>query len=139
MIAVFIERTLAEGQQITMAALDEFSRPRREALGLKHGHLMLKHFIDAIHAPLQKWVALDRLNKGGRPPQAARAYLIYRLAEAAPGIIGKSATIASTGPFVTLCSLVLPACGLSAKGVAKAIPPIVRQVRADQAKHRSDP
>jgi hypothetical protein len=128
----FIGRMLADGKQVTMAALEELSRPKRGGLGLTHGHRILKHFIDAINAPLKKWLEIDKLNKGGRSPQVARTVLIHRLAEAAPGIIGKRAPVAATGSFVTLCSLVLPACGLSAKGVEKAIPPIVKPVRAEQ-------
>jgi hypothetical protein len=123
---------LAKENQISVLALDEPTRPRREALGLTRGHQILKHFIDAIHAPLKKWVELDKLNKGGRTPAMARKYLIYCLACKAPGIIGKPATISTSGPFVRLCALLLPACGLSARGIEKAIPPIVRQVRAER-------
>ena len=127
-----IGQMVADGKQITMAALEQEGISKREVLGLQHGHLILKHFIDAINAPLKKWLEIDKLNKGGRPPQMARTVLIHRLAEAAPDIIGKRAPVAATGAFVTLCSLVLPACGLSAKGVEKAIPPIVKPVRAEQ-------
>jgi hypothetical protein len=128
----YFRNMIVDRQQITMAALEEHSSGTRAALGLTHGHLILKHFIDAINAPLKKWLEIDKLNKGGRPPQTARTVLIHRLAKAAPAIIGKRAPVAATGSFVTLCSLVLPACGLSAKGVEKAIPPIVKPVRAEQ-------
>jgi hypothetical protein len=63
-----------------------------------------------------------------------RKYFIQQLARAAPRIIGKRAAVSPTGRFVDLCSAVLPACGLSAKGVAKAIPEIVKQLRAGQGK-----
>jgi hypothetical protein len=123
---------LAKENHTSMVALDEPSRARREALGLKHGHRILQHFIDAIHAPLRNWVELDKLNKGGRTPALARKYLIYCLAYEAPHIIGKPAAISTTGSFVGLCRLLLPTCGLSTRGIEKAIPPIVRQVRAEQ-------
>jgi len=131
-----IGRMVSDRQQITMAALEEKGLPQRESLGLNHGHQILKYFIDTINEPVKKWVEIDRTNKGGRPPEMARRYLISRLAHAAPGIIGKRATIATTGPFVELCSSVLLACGLSAKGIEKAIPPIVKKLRSDQAKQR---
>ena len=72
--------------------------------------------------------------KVGRPADAARNYLIYQLAEAAPEILGKPGTIATTGKFVDLCTAVLMACGLPETGIAKAIPPVVRKLRANQKK-----
>lgn len=57
----------------------------------------------------------------------ARIYLIRTLAQEAPNIIGRRATISTTGKFADLCSLVLPA-----KGIEKAIPPIVRKLRTGQ-------
>ena len=60
--------------------------------------------------------------------------MIYRLAKAAPEIIGKPATVAVTGTFADLCTSVALACGLPEKGIAKAIPAVVRELRADQAK-----
>ena len=129
-----IERMAPEGTSITLPLIEDRSRPMREALGLKHGHLLLAHFVDQVYAPLKKWVELDRLNKGGRPPQIARRIFIRELARAAPNIVGRKATIATTGRFVNLCSAVLLACGLPAEGVEKAIPGIVKQVRSEKPK-----
>lgn len=130
-----IIKSRAIGAPLTMADLENEGLVFGDALGLKHGHEILKHFIDSINRPLKDWIEHDRLNKGGRPADAVRTYLIYRLAEAAPTIIGKSATISTTGKFVELCSLALPACGVSATGIEKAVPSIVKRMRADQAKH----
>ena len=60
--------------------------------------------------------------------------MTYRLAKAAPEIIGKPAPVAVTGTFADLCTSVALACGLPEKGIAKAIPAVVRELRADQAK-----
>jgi hypothetical protein len=60
--------------------------------------------------------------------------LIYQLAEAAPDIVGKLA--ATTGRFVGLCTVVLVACGLPEAGIEKAIPHVVRKLRANQGKWR---
>jgi hypothetical protein len=73
------------------------------AANSKHGHVLLTHFIKRIHQPLARWVETKSLDKGGRPVDVARSYLIYQLAEAAPGIIGEPATVATTGKFVDLC------------------------------------
>jgi hypothetical protein len=125
---------IAAGKPVTIAVLEEKGIPKRDVLGLKHGHKILKHFIDLINAPLRKWVEEDKLNKGGRPADVTRMYLIRALAKEAPNIIGRPATISTTGKFVDLCSLVIPACGVSPKGIEKAIPPIVRQWRAEQTR-----
>ena len=61
------------------------------------------------------------------------------LAQAAPEIIGQAARIAVTGKFVDLCTSVAQVCGLPDDGIAKAIPPVVRKLRADQVKWRHRP
>jgi len=126
----------SQGKRITLASLERETRPTREALGLNHGHRILTYLIERIHGPLERWIELDRLNKGGRNPDPVRRYLIYRLAEAAPSILGKAASVSTTGKFVELCSAVLVACGLSEIGIAEAIPTVVKRLRADQAKWR---
>ncbi len=134
-----IEVKRSVGERITLEFMEEFSRPSREALGLKHGHVILTHFIERIHAPLARWIELKSLDEGGRPADAVRNYLIYQLAEAAPEVIGKRATVATTGTFVDLCTAVLVACGLPEAGIAKAIPPVVRKLRANRARRRRGP
>jgi len=126
----------SQGEPITFASMEDLSRPRRETLGLEYGGVILAYFIEMIHAPFEKWLDLSRQNKGGRPGDAVRGYLIYQLAVAAPEIMGKPATVASTGKFVDLCTAVLVACGVPEAGIAKAIPPVVRKLRSDQAKSR---
>jgi hypothetical protein len=79
-----------------------------------------------IHALLAKWVELKSSDKGDREAGFARRYLIYRLAKAAPEIVGKPATVAVTGTFADLCTSVALACGLPETGIAKAIPAAVR-------------
>ena len=119
--------------KIDLVRASEDTPATRLAFGLKHGNLLLTHFIERLHAPLARWIELDRQNKGGRPANAVRGYLIYRLAEAAPDIIGEPASISSTGTFVDLCTAVLVACGLSETGVAKAVPGMVSKLRRDQS------
>jgi hypothetical protein len=111
----------------------------REALGLKNGHVILQHFIERIHTPLARWIELKSRDKGGRPADAVRNYFIYQLAEAAPEIIGKPARVAVTGKFVDLCTSVFQACGLPEDGIGKAIPQVVRKLRANKAKWRRRP
>jgi hypothetical protein len=119
-----------DNPDITIADLESYYTGHRHVLGLKKGHLLLKHLIETVHDSLRKFVDADRLNDGGRPPNIARRVLVYRLAQMAPEIIGRRASIARSGPFVRLCSEVLPACGLSADGIDAAIPQIVKEMRA---------
>jgi hypothetical protein len=111
------------GERITLQFTEEFSRPSREALGLKLGHIILMRFIERIHAPLVKWVELKGFDKGGQKPGFARRFLIYRLAKAAPEIVGKPATVAVTGTFADLCTAVALACGLPETGPPRLFPP----------------
>jgi hypothetical protein len=131
-----IEVKRSVGERITLEFMEEFSRPIREARGLEHGHVLLTHFIERIHQPLARWLEIKNLDKGGRPADFVRNYLIYQLAEAAPEVIGKAATVATTGKFVELSTSVFQACGLPASGIEKAIPPVVRRLRANQGKWR---
>src|SRR5262249_43393598 len=82
-----IEFKQSQGKRITVASVEQDTRPMRKALGLKHGHLILTYLIEGVHRPLERWIELDRLNKGGRKPDAVRTYLIYRLAEASTDIL----------------------------------------------------
>jgi hypothetical protein len=125
-----------QGERFTVASVEHDTRPKRETLGLQHGHVLLTHFIKRVHQPLATWIEMKSLDKGGRPADVARSYLIYQLAEAAPDIIGKPATGATTGRFVDLCTAVLVACGLPEAGIEKAIPPVVRKLQANQGKRR---
>jgi hypothetical protein len=134
-----IEVKKSLGERITLESMEDLSRPMREAVGLNHGHLILLHFIEQTHAPLARWIAMKNLDRGGRPTDVVRNFLIYQLAEAAPGIIGKRATVATTGRFVYLCTRVLVASGLPEAGIEKAIPPVVRRLRANQRKWRRRP
>jgi hypothetical protein len=118
---------------VTIASIEEDTRPIRQALGLKHGNVLLRHLIERLHAPLARWLELDRQNEGGRPAELGRRYLIYRLAESAPDIIGKPAPVSKTGTFVDLCTAVLVACGVSETGISSVIPDVVTKLRGDQS------
>jgi hypothetical protein len=124
-----------DDRDITIADLENCYTRHRHVLGLKKGHLLLKHLVETIHDSLRNFVEKDKLNDGGRPPNIARRVLVYRLAEMAPEIIGRRAGKGKSGPFVRLCSDVLPACGLSADGIDAAIPEIVKEMRTRHQRH----
>jgi hypothetical protein len=113
---------------MTMEDLEAYYCNERVVLGYQHGGEILKHLIDVVHADLKSWVERDRLNKGGRPASIFRQYIIQRLAERAPLIIGKRATTTAKGRFAELCLAVLPACGFHSEGMEKAIEAVLRKM-----------
>lgn len=117
-------------RSVGLEEIEKFYESKRSDYGLTHALALFLHVIDVVHKPLEEWMELNRRNKGGSPTKAIRRFLIEKLAEAAPLIIGKPAPIAISGDFVSLCAQVLPVCGLSAEGVGKAVPAIVRRIRA---------
>ena len=71
------------------ASLEGLSQPTRQALGLKYGHVILAHFIDQVYAPVKKWTALNKLNKGGRPTEN----VFQELHNSAAGDLGRGQAI----------------------------------------------
>jgi len=122
--------------KITMSRLEARYASERQTLGIKHGHTILNHYINSLWEPLKKWVELNKLNKGGRPPKLARNYLIDQLAERAPELIGEPAAVSTTGEFVEFCAKVLSACRLSTQGVEKAVASVVGQKCARNRQQR---
>ena len=117
-----IESLAAEVGDFRMAQLEEQLLERRKSLGLKIGDLLLIHYIRSITQPIKEFIALDRLNRGGRPPKSvARDLLLFRLAEASPVIIRRRPTATANGLFVRLCVDVFRACGLSNSGIERAV------------------
>ena len=125
-----IRQMVSRQDQITMLHLEARYALERRTLGLKHGHVILKHYITSLWGLLKNWVEADKLNKGGRPPEVARNYLIDQLAGRALELIGRPATVSTTGEFVEFCTKVLSACRLSTEGVEKAVASVVGQKRA---------
>ena len=99
----------------------------RQAAALQHGDLLLHGLVRELLGPLDQWLAQDRLNKGGRPPDTARRFTIIALANAAPAIIGRAATATANGPFARLCAEVLPLLGITVTGLERAIEAALRQ------------
>jgi len=104
----------------------------RRAAALLHGDLLLLGLVRELLGPLDAWLAQDRKNKGGRPPDVARRFTIIALANAAPAIIGRAATATANGPFARLCADVLPLLGIAVSGLERAIEAALRQRRASR-------
>jgi hypothetical protein len=123
-----IQSMIEKSNLVSIADLENQFRDDRKYLGLKYGGETLRHFIDTIHSDLKSWVELDRSNKGGRPADVYRQYIIRRLAERSPWIIGIRATTTAKGKFHKLCVAVLPACGFRSQGIEKAIEAVLKKM-----------
>jgi hypothetical protein len=127
-----LEHLRIKNESFGLEAIEKLYEGERSDYGLTHTAPLLLHVINLLLAPLQKFLELDKLNKGGSPPNATRRFLVERLAAAAPIIIGRRAPVSVTGAFVSLCEQVLPACGLPASGIDKAIPAIARKINRER-------
>lgn len=107
------------------------SPEKREAAGLLYGDLLLA-MVRSAAGPLDEWLAQDRRNKGGSPPDTARRLAIIALANAAPSIIARRATATANGPFARLCADVLALLGIPCTGLERAIETTLRQWRASR-------
>lgn len=125
-----IDRRMRASSKIDADAIAAMSLPRRQAIGLNHGHLLLKYFIDRIHRPLGVWVAINGDNKGGRPRKYAREYLMFWLVYESEALTGKKAPRSKKGVFVDFCRAVVELCDLPSQGADAALPKIVLEVAA---------
>lgn len=118
-----------DGERTSVQDFEQATAAIREMLGLKHAPALLPYLIGRLSQPLADWVAAESLNKGGNPGEVARNYLISRLAQAAPEIIGRKAAVSKTGPFVRLCETVVQECGMEMAGVSEAVARIAADMR----------
>ena len=91
----------------------------RQAQGVAAGPELLGHMLRRIHQPVEDWLEENRSNKGGRPRDQIRLYLISKLAQRSEALIGKPPT--SNGTFMKLCREVVGQCGLETVGLRDAV------------------
>ena len=130
-----IESLLSESLDFRMTQLEDRLLARRQARGLENGGELLMHFVERINQPIKTWFELDRRNRGGRPAKnLARDLLLFRLAEAAPVVIGRRATATANGPFVRLCAAVVVACGFGDRGIERAVEKAIKELFKERRK-----
>ena len=115
-----IESILSECPDFRITQIEDRLLARRQARGHENWGELLMHFVERINQPIKTWFELDRRNRGGRPAKnLARDFLLFRLAEAAPTVIGKRPTATANGRFVRLCAAVqsVAACGSGDRGI----------------------
>jgi hypothetical protein len=93
------------------------------------------HFVERVNQPIKTWFELDRRNRGGRPAKnLARDFLLFRLAEAAPAVIGRRPTATAGRRFVRLCAAVVVACGFDDRGIERAVEKAIKELSKQSRK-----
>jgi hypothetical protein len=133
-----VKRLAADASAARIAEIEAQFEYQRKALGLKHGPELLAHLVERINRPIQVWLELNGRPGFGRPSDLVRDYVLIRLVEAAPEVLGSRATATADGKFVRLCTGVFNACGLCTKGLEKAIERILKQRRTNASRKRDD-
>ena len=118
-----------KGLPFDIAPAEEYYAGLRRNQALLQGHALFTHLIRFFGDPLQSWLALNAANRGGRPKDARRRYVIERLYDASPKILGAYPPISVTSRFADLCERALPAYGFSGKGINKLVVSVVRKKR----------
>jgi hypothetical protein len=130
-----IESLTGDDPDFRMAQIEASLDHERRAIGLKDGPELLAYLIKKINQPINTWFAVDRLNRGGRPTKnPARDLLLFRLAEAAPVVIGRRASATARGRFVRLCAAVVAACGLDDRGIERSVEKAIKELTTEQRK-----
>jgi hypothetical protein len=124
-----IESLLSECPDFRMRQLEDRVVIWRQTRGIENGGELLMHFVETINQPIKTWIELDRRNLGGRPAKnLARDFLLFRLAEAAPAVIGRRPTATAGGRFVRLCAAVVVACGFGRRGIERAVEKAIKEL-----------
>jgi hypothetical protein len=117
-------------RQFDMASAEGYYARAREDCGLVDCDRLFLHALRVVLEPLEGWFAAKATNKGGRPANRERRYMIERLAKAASKILGSEPPISVTGKFVELCERVLPLCGFAEDGIDKAVVSVLSALKS---------
>lgn len=99
----------------------------RRAAGIQYGHVLLPELIRRIRQPISDWIA-EHVDKGGRPPDLRRRFIIRKLARHAPEIIGEEATATAKSTFMELCIAVCQEFDLPDTGIEDAVERELREL-----------
>jgi hypothetical protein len=120
----------AKGSPLDISLVEDYYSGRRRDLALLRGHDLFNYPLRFLGLPFEAWFTLNATNnKGGRPKHVRKRYMIERLYDASPKILGSYPPISLTSPFIELCERVLPACGFSEEGIDKLVVSVVRRKR----------
>jgi len=117
-------RTLETRQATSRAgayrAMELAMASRRAAAAADAGEHLVAAFASCLGNGLTQYLALQRMNTGGRPADRYRKFLIQQLLAIFPDLFDAMPTTTSTGRFVRLCMDVADAIGIDSTGLEKA-------------------
>jgi hypothetical protein len=113
-----------------ITSFDDLTRQTRMSVAADIGPKLIVGVLKTIAAPLRQLLVLEKSNKGGRPQDLYRNYVVQELALAWEAEHGKQAPGGKTGPFVEQCREVLEELGLSTDGLADCIGRTTKRLRA---------
>jgi hypothetical protein len=107
-IKMYLER---KNLPFDIAPAEEYYAGLRQDQALLRGHALFIYLLRFFGDPLQSWLALNTGNKGGRPTDARRRYVIGRLYDVSPKMLGGYPPISVTSRFVDICARARPHTG----------------------------
>jgi hypothetical protein len=115
--------------------VDSLSEINEEALAITCGVAFLAHIVAAIDEPLQEWIEINGLNRGGKPANEERLRLLVRLARFFEQVRGRRPTGTTRGDFKKFCSSVFQFLDLDETGLEEAIDEIVAAYNKRERSH----
>ena len=121
-LSVDIDRSRAAQERTgPYPAFEDEAMQLRTLHARKLGAKVLEEMLRRLTGKVEAYLALERQDKGGRPPDIYRRYVISRLAVIFPQLYGKEPKSTVTGPFVRLCQFVMETLGLPVDGLETAV------------------
>ncbi len=95
-----------------LRALEELTEHRRAAVAVQAGPRLIQQLIAEIKRPIERLLAVESTNKGGRPPDVERRHVIIEAKKEFEAQTNKRATKDEAGPFVHFCDEICVALDL---------------------------
>ena len=98
-------------------------------MAVQVGPKILRNLFAELAAPLRRQLAIEAVNKGGRPQDLYRNYMVQELAAAYEEIHRTRPPSGKTGLFVKFCQTIFYCVGIETEGLEGAVARILRNQR----------
>lgn len=92
--------------------------------------------LDLLSAPFAAQWRVENADKGGRPQELYRNYLVQELTRLYRDIYQQDATMTRDGAFVRFCSQIFGAVNMPEDGIERAVERVLTKMKADTGKRR---
>jgi hypothetical protein len=106
---------------ISVESIERFYSHTRADKGLVHGRELILHVLKTLREPIAANLKLQSLDRGGRPQNVNKKYMIERLVRGAVAIFKMSEGQYVDAPIVDLCYVVMVHCGFQEEGIEKEV------------------